>query len=266
MSGQRNRLLSRNNQRRLVKLKILALDIENLPELSYHFGRKNLFIPPENTLKEGTILCCAAQWYGTKRIDFKWYDETNPLEFIDWMWNLLDDADVVLGFNSKKFDCRKLNALFVEHGYAPPSPYQHLDLYKVCNKQFGWTSHRLKYILKKLGLSPKLEDNSNMSLWMGCAAGDSKCMDRMRKYNIQDVRSTVELYEYLLPWIDSHPNWGQYIMDDDPICPTCGSKHVTKHKVRRTKTMTYQQYQCQDCGSYSRGRKALPTSEGLLSQ
>jgi len=241
-------------------MKILTLDVETCPHLSYHFGRWQQNIPPENTVSESRVICWAAKWHGKKGVMFG--AEWKSGEFMDDLWHLLDEADVVVGFNQKKFDIRRINTEFLRAGTQPPSPYEQVDLLQQVKKHFGFSSNRLKHLLKELGLSQKLEENVGMKLWVDVAQGDPRAQSHMEKYNKQDVKSTEEFYDFLLGWISGHPNHGLYVEDvdnDTPVCPNCGSTDLHKHKVRRTKVRKYQQYQCQDCGSYSRGRKSLTT-------
>jgi hypothetical protein len=81
----------------------------------------------------------------------------------------------------------------------------------------------------------------------------------MKKYNIQDVRLTEELYDKLLPWIPNHPNVSLY--DDRPdACPRCGANGTMEASgMRRTKTMQYRRYRCIECSSWCKGRMAEPT-------
>ena len=90
--------------------------------------------------------------------------------------------------------------------------------------------------------------------------GDDKAWALMKKYNVQDVRLTEELYDSLLPWIPNHPNVALY--DGRPDAgPQCGAVNSMEgHGTRRTKTMEYRRYRCKACGSIVRSRLAEPTA------
>lgn len=244
-------------------MNILTVDVETSPHLSFHWRRWNENIPPEFTIAESRIISWAAKWYDKKKVMHRdiWQDGLDL--FHEDLWNLLDEADVVVSYNGKKFDIKRINAEFLEHGMDPPSPFAQVDLFVQAKRHFNFSSNKLKHLLKRLGLTPKLEDGVDMQLWIDCVyKEDWNAQKLMKKYNIQDVKSTEALYEYMLGWLDQHPNWGVYVEDvtsDTPVCPNCGGTHLVKHKVRRTTTRVYQQYQCQDCGKYSRGRKNIGT-------
>jgi predicted RNA-binding Zn-ribbon protein involved in translation (DUF1610 family)/DNA polymerase elongation subunit (family B) len=245
-------------------MKILTFDIETSPHLSFHFNRWQENIPQNNTVDESSISCWAAKWYGEDEMMFmsKWGDGFE--EMMAGIHGLLEEADAVIGFNSDKFDIKRVNAEFLRLGWPAPSPYGKIDLCKQAKKHFAFSSNRLKDLLSELGLTPKLSTGGGMELWIDVYFGKKAAQKRMEEYNKQDVLSTEELYDYMLGWINPHPNWGLYVDDDDPTCPNCGSDDIKKHKIRRTKVRKYQQWQCQNCGSYHRGRKCLETGEGVL--
>jgi len=241
-------------------MKIFTLDIETSPHLSFHWRRWQENIPAANTIEESQVLCWAGKWYGKKGLEFasEWDDGFEGM--MEHLWYCLDEADVVVGFNSNKFDIKRINAEFLRLGWEAPSPYQKVDLLLQAKKHFAFSSNRLKDLLKELGLTPKLEDNANMRLWMDVVFSKLKgAQKRMAAYCKQDVKSTEEFYEYLLGWIDPHPNCGLFVNDAKGklICPNCGSHRVKKHKLRYTKVNAYQQYKCGDCGKYARGRNTL---------
>lgn len=168
---------------------------------------------------------------------------------------LLDEADAVCHFNGIKFDIPQLHKEFLLHGLPPPSPFRHIDLLRTCRRQFAFASNRLDFVSKLLGEGAKME-HKGMELWAGCMAGDPACLKTMELYNKQDVRLTERLYERLKPWIIGHPNVAQFDELAGRCCPTCGSKKLQARGVARTATITYQRFQCRDCGKWSRTRKA----------
>lgn len=253
-------------------MKILVVDIETSPHISVHFGRWNQNITKEHTLEESRVICWAAKWLGQKKVKFMSEWDHGSFDMLEGIYDMLDEADVVVGFNSRKFDVKRLNTEFVKRGWTPPSPYDQIDLLAQVKKNFAFSSNRLKHLLKELDLSPKLEDNVNMKLWVDVVVhGDKRARKLMKAYNIQDVDSTEELYEWMLGWIHPHTNWALFVNDVDdpenPVCPNCGGRHMVKHKTRTTRVRKYQQWHCQDCGKYSRGRKNLGvigTDNGIL--
>jgi ribosomal protein S27AE/DNA polymerase elongation subunit (family B) len=252
---------------------IKTIDIETSPHLSFHWGRWQQNIFKANTIEESRMICWASKTYGSKKVEFmsEWTDDYKDM--LDGIWTELDEADVIIGFNSNKFDIKRINAEFLRYGMEAPSPYQKIDLLLQARKHFAFSSNKLADLLVELELEPKLSEGVNMQLWIDVVLNEKKrAQQTMRRYNIQDVVSTEKFYDYLLGWIEPHPNWGLFVNDvsnpNKPTCPNCGGKHLKKHKKRYTKTKAYMQWYCGDCGKYSKGRKALVSSkddQGVLS-
>jgi DNA polymerase III epsilon subunit-like protein len=179
---------------------------------------------------------------------------------ISSLWEILDEADVVCHYNGKRFDVPVINREFLKYGYTPPSPYKQIDLLEVVKKQFRFVSNKLDHVCDELKIGKKLK-HAGHELWLQCMAGDASAWKTMEKYNIQDVELIVELYEKLRPWITNHPNVALYVDSDDIVCPNCGSSHVRKRGLAHTKVFSYQRYQCNDCGTWSRGRVNTSTKE-----
>ena len=103
-----------------------------------------------------------------------------------------------------------------------------------------------------------------MALWKNVMAGQAAAIKSMASYCKNDVNLTAKLYDRLLPWIPNHANFGLYVNADNPVCPKCGSTHLQRRGYSMTRVMRYARYQCQDCGSWSRGRTAEGEREHVL--
>lgn len=251
-------------------MKILILDVETSPHLSWHFGRWNQNIPPSATVHESRVICWAAKWFGKKQTYFKAEWEDSGEDMFAVLWELLDEADVVVGYNSDKFDLRRINSEFLRLKMTPPSSYHKVDLFKQIKKSFGFSSNKLDSVLKELGLELKV-GTGGFRLWMDVMEGVRAAQRKMKSYNKVDVLRTEQLYSTILGWIEPHPNWGLYVDDrdkgSDPVCPNCGSTDLVRRKIRTTRVAKYVQYCCNSCGKYARGRKNLMkggTENGVL--
>jgi len=234
-------------------MKILLLDIETAPNKVYAWGLWDQNIYIDQIEEPGYTMCWAAKWYGENEIMFDSVHESDPRKMIKRIWKLINEADAVVHYNGTKFDMPTLNKEFINYGLGKPAPYKQIDLLRTARSQFRFPSNKLDYVTQYLGLEGK-HQNKGMALWRDCMRGDRKAWSEMKRYNIQDVKILEDLYVKLLPWIPTHPNVGLYGSDVDAKCPKCGSKHLQKRGTSYTSTMTYQRYQCQDCGSWSRER------------
>jgi DNA polymerase elongation subunit (family B)/predicted RNA-binding Zn-ribbon protein involved in translation (DUF1610 family) len=245
--------------------RILLLDIETAPNRVYTWGLWNQNVGINQIEEAGYTLSWAAKWYGEKEVMFASTYHHGDAMMLTRIHDLLNEADVVVHFNGKKFDIPVLNKEFIQAGLAPPSPYDQVDIYQIVKSTFKFASNKLDYVAQALGLGTKVQ-TKGMELWTGCMAGDEDSWRTMRRYNIQDVRLLEKLYDKVKGWIRSHPNLALYVEDaDSPTCPNCGSHKVKSNGIRRTRVQKYRRYHCEDCGAWSRGRlRTEKPGEGVL--
>ena len=242
--------------------KILYFDIETFPLLAHVWSR---FVdgPVVAIERDWNIACIAWQWDdGKVQVrSLKGMDPHNDQHLLDMLWSLFNDADVVIGHNGDKFDIKKVQARFLLAGMDPPAPFQSIDTLRIARRHFALTSNKLNDLCQALGMGKKV-DTGGWALWAGCLAGDSKSWNKMEKYNKQDIVLLRDLYMVLRPWMSNHPVLHQH------GCPVCGGEHLHKRGTRRTAAYTYQQYQCLDCGAYSKTPKhtgeVLPAYRGVV--
>jgi len=238
--------------------KILYYDIETAPNLSYVWGHFEQNVIDHE--REWYMLCVSYRWEGEKKtevcslIDFpEAYakDPENDYHVVKKLWDLIDEADIVVAHNGDRFDMRKANARFVWHNLGPTSPVKQIDTLKVARRYFMFNSNKLDHLGQHLGLGRKV-DTGGFETWAGCMRGDKKSWKTMIKYAKQDVDLLREVYLKLRPWMVNHPNLNVY--DGGCDCPTCGSSNLQKRGFKYTQVATYQQYYCNDCGAWSRDR------------
>lgn len=232
-------------------MKILFLDIETSPNLAYVWGLWDQNIAINQLVEATEMLCFGARWYGEKKVIFKSVHHDGKEEMLKEVHRLLDEADVLVGWNSKAFDSKHLKREFIENEMLPPSPYKEMDLMLTVKSQFKFPSNKLDYVSQKLGVGAKVK-HSGFDLWLQCMAGNDKAWKEMKKYQIQDVDLLVSLYEKLKPWITNHPHTALHDGIEDG-CVVCASKNLQRRGVARTVSGTYQRFQCQDCGKWQRG-------------
>jgi hypothetical protein len=107
--------------------------------------------------------------------------------------------------------------------------YPNVDTLKVARRNFAFTSNRLDDLGKSLGIGRKVK-HSGFELWLRCIKGNPKAWDRMRQYNMRDVKLLEKVYWKLLPWMETHPNLA--ILKGGKGCPKCGTSAVTKNGFR----------------------------------
>jgi uncharacterized protein YprB with RNaseH-like and TPR domain len=180
-------------------LKTLLLDIETTPMQVYTWGLWDQNISIDQIIKSTEMLCFGARWLGTKRVIFKSVHHDGKNAMLEELHKLMDEADLLVGWNSAAFDHKHINREFIENGIAPPSPTKDLDLMTVTKANFLFPSNKLDYVAQKLGVGSKVK-HSGFKLWLRCMEGDDKAWSEMKKYQVQDVNLLVDLYDLLIPW------------------------------------------------------------------
>lgn len=242
-------------------MRILHLDIETCPNIAYVWGVYQQFIPVKNLAEPGYTLCWSAKWHKKRELEYSSLQNEDKGTMLERIWYLLDGADAVVHYNGTKFDIPTLNKEFLEQGWAPPSPYKQIDLFKVVKKNFRFPSYKLEYVAQSLGVGAKVQ-HMGMALWTGCMEGDPACWEKMEKYNKRDTRLLEKMYKRLLPWISNHPNYALYVDTTRPTCPNCGGGRLQSRGFQPTTTQLYRRYRCMSCGTWTRERTStIPASK-----
>lgn len=251
-----------------MKPKILLIDIETAPILAYVWKIWDENIGLKQIKKDWHILSFSAKWFGDPETKVIYMDQRNEKNIEDdskllkKVWELLDEADILITQNGDRFDIKKLNARFILNGFPPPSSFRSLDTLKITKKHFSFTSHKLEWMTKLLCTKNKKltkRKYSGFELWKACLAGNKEAWQEMEKYNKLDVLSLEELYKKLQPW-DNSINFDVYHDGENNIC-TCGSKEFIKKGFHYTDTNKFQRYKCKKCGKQSRDRVGFLTKE-----
>lgn len=240
--------------------KILLLDIETSPNRAFvwRLWKQNIHLP--QIISNWFILSWAAKWLGASYITSeRLYEEEVYLEddkrIMKKLWNLLDQAEIIIAHNGNYFDIPKINARFLVNGINPPSFYKQIDTKIIAKNQFGFESNKLQHLADQLGIDGKMD--TDFELWSKCMQGDEESLKYMEEYNRHDVEILEKVYLKLRPYIKGHPNMDMYYDDSAPHCPSCGSTNLKLEIDKKfyTQAIQYQLYRCSDCKSLSRAKK-----------
>lgn len=245
--------------------RVLIIDIETAPIRAYVWGIWQQNVGTTMIESDWFCLTWAAKWlfedkvYSGKLTSSEVKNQDDG-RIIKGIWQLLNEADIVIAHNGDKFDLPKLNSRFILNKLQPPLPYQSIDTLKHIRRQFGFSSNKLDYVNKLLNLERK-SDTGGFQLWERCMQGEQKALDEMESYNVTDVRILEETYLHIRAWIKPHPNMGLFILDESQHrCPSCGSdqmKEMGKHYY--TTANAYESMRCSNCGATARKRLANVT-------
>lgn len=240
-------------------LKTLVLDIETSPILAWTWGLWNQNIQPKQIVHPSSLLCWAAKWLGEPDVEWRGRKPDGHRKMVRRIWKLLDEADAVIHYNGKRFDIPRIQREFIKAGLGPPAPYKQIDLLVTARKQFQFDSNKLEEVAKSLGIGKK-DETGGFGLWLRCLDGESSAWDKMRHYNVQDVRLTERVYvEKLRPWVVGHPSHSAFAASR--ICPKCESAKLERRGFAVLATGRYQRLHCVKCGAWSRETKRLDATE-----
>jgi len=243
--------------------KILVLDIETAPLLGYVWSLWKQNIYDQQLVSDWFMLTWSAKWlFGentySDRLTGKEAKAQYDKRIVSSLRSLLDEADIIIAHNGKKFDVPKINARMVYHDLKPVSPYQQVDTLLTARKEFGFSSNKLNALGKMFGFGEKID--TTFELWSKCMNGDTSALIEMETYNKRDVDLLESVYLKMRPWIKLHPNIGLFLESDSEKCGNCGGNVVLiKGKYYYTSVGKFQTYRCtnKDCGAISRGRKSV---------
>jgi hypothetical protein len=240
---------------------ILMLDIETSPISVLCWGLWEQNINIGAIIQDWHILSWSAKWLFSDIIvsDVLTPEEAgshNDERVCASIWNLLDQADVVVTHNGNSFDLKRLQTRFLLHHMIPPRPYQSVDTLKIAKEQFNFSSNKLDYINEYLGLPKK--ESTNFELWRKCFEGDPESLQRLQVYNRNDTSILEDLYLRFLPFVKGHPNRNLWSADNVSICPNCGSERLDWGGYYYTYTGRYKSFRCLGCGATGRSRSLDP--------
>lgn len=237
------------------KPRILLFDIETAPNLSYTWGKWE-----QNVIdfkEQWYMLTFSWKWLGDKKVNVAslpdWNfsykkNKTNDEQLVFLLWDLFNEADIIIAHNGDEFDIKKVNARFAFHKLPPPAPYKTIDTKKVAKRYFKFESNSLNDLGQYLKLGEKLK-TGGFDLWLGCMSNNKKSWKTMCDYNKQDVILLEKIYLYLRPWMNNHPNIS-LLNGDTQGCPNCGSMNLQKRGFNISRTSRMQRWQCKDCASW----------------
>lgn len=265
--GSNNRYMINEEQLNTVRLlrsqktghtaKICTIDIESAPTQAFVWQKWGQNIQDNQVEVDWFMLTWACKdlngkSYGAKLTPKEALKEDDS-RIVKSLWQVLNDADIVIGHNFDRFDRKKINTRFLLHGLPLPSSYTIIDTVKVARKQFGFHSNKLDFIAQQLGVGSKLL-HEGFEMWRKCMNGDKEALDNMLKYNLVDVEINEKVYKKLLPFITSHPNLNNFATSTGVVCANCGSPESDFEQIGyfHTNSHSYEEIRCKCCGSRMR--------------
>src|SRR5690606_19087719 len=130
----------------------------------------------------------------------------SPELMLAGLHTLLDEADVVVGWNSDGFDLKWIEGEFQLAGLLPPAPYLKLDLMKHFRRHSRLISKKSDYVSDRL-LSDNKVHHDGFEMWRACIDPDydpvlkKRYWNKMRTYAKKDTALLFPIMESVQGWL-----------------------------------------------------------------
>ena len=256
-----------------VNASVVTLDIERIPGRArvkhrgltiegefwdlggwkHTIGRR---IHADDVLEWPRTICAAWKWYDQADVEFAAEWEVGGYDgFMRAVWEVFDQADLIIGHNADRFDARHLMGGWAEMGLPAPSPYKVVDTLKTARGTFAYESNTLDALNKRLGIDAKT-DKYDARIARAAVNGDKEAQDRIEDYNRGDIIASEALFDRLRPYAKGIPHLGMWT-DDALACPSCGHSMTATGKTVHANVQRYEHLHCPNCGSHARGTARL---------
>lgn len=242
--------------------RIAVLDIERQSGIADGIWelRQNGWLNPTQVIERPRTICFAYKWLDEDEIHFHAEWDKGPKAMAKKARDVLNEADAVVGWNSRGFDMPHLRSEMIIHGLTPPSPHKDIDLMVQAKKHFKFLSNRMNEVAKVLDQKGKLATGGG-DLWRrlrNSKGHDLKeARQLMAEYNVRDIQLTEELYHLMKPWLTGINLPVYSDSTGEPACPACLSVNIQYRGVARTVTRSYRRFQCNDCGKWGRDTSSV---------
>lgn len=257
---------NKNKSKKVItpKARILVMDIETSPFTAYSYNRWQVNISDVMRRDDNImILSFAYKWLGEDKVYYEENRKHCDKNILKKLSTVLNTADIVIGHNMGRFDTPMVNTRLVMNDLPPCSPYRIIDTLKIAKKHYRFERNTLDWVARSLKCSRKLEHKNfpGMSIWIEMLQGNDEAWIENKAYNKMDVIVTEEVYEKMKPFAKPHPSIVVGTGGRKKCCVTCSSDDIVKDGFSYTNVSKFQQYRCNKCGSYSRGRTNLLSKE-----
>jgi DNA polymerase elongation subunit (family B) len=182
--------------------KVLLVDVETKPRKYYAWGPKTEYLAKAMMIEDGAMMSWSAKWIGQSKIYYQ--DQrgneknlTNDKKLMKPLFDLMEQADIIIWQNGDQFDYGIINDRFTEHRMGLPSEYRTIDTKKIACRHLNLPYNSLEYMTGRFNTKYKKQDHKDFpgfTLWEECMAGNRKAWNSMKKYNEYDVLSLEELF------------------------------------------------------------------------
>lgn len=231
--------------------RILLLDYEVAPWEARLYGPK---FEPRVTkiLRHQYILCGSYAWLHEEKvrtkalIDFPLYkrDRHDDKALVQFFCDLINQADVLVAYNLKKFDYKQLATRLAYHGLPQHKPVKLHDPLVVIRSRMYLPSNSLEDAADFFGFPKK--GHAPDGTVDRVLDGDKRAWKDLIEYCHQDTKVLIDAYKFTrgISTGAQHPNLN--LFTGGVACPSCGSSRSQRRGQVPSKKETWRR-QCLDC-------------------
>lgn len=249
--------LTKEQRENYLKAKILIYDIEISPTLGWTYGQYETNVL--RVEKEPILMSFSYKWLGDtakatcETLSYVEAQAWDDRRLVKKLRDLFDEANLICGHNSDRFDNKVVTGKFIDYGLTPPSPYKTWDTLKMARKSAKFGSNKLDSLGKRFGEGAKTAITQG-DIWhdflFGNKATHHKVEKLLIKYNNQDVDLDEAVFWHLLPYHQSGITLGRLI--NNPWVCDCGCSEGQFHGCGFDPVGKYRRWQCNACGKWSK--------------
>lgn len=188
-----------------IETSMMTMEIE-----TFQLNQYNPWLKWEDIKKPPFMICWSAVWIENGKVGKVMGESVtsagarrgNDKQCVKKLWKLLNQADYIVGHNSKAFDTKKSHLRFLLNDLPSPDlSVKQVDTLALAKKYFKNDSNSLGYWLHCFGEVGK--DEMEMDDWHKCKRGDQKTLDKMLKYCKHDVLRGAKVLLRFQKYIES---------------------------------------------------------------
>lgn len=218
----------------------------------------------------GEMICFGYSWMHESQVHVRnmydyegWHDlpvEDRDLYLLQDIDDLFEEADVIVGHYSTKYDLPFIQTRRLIHGLPLLPVPIHIDTWKLSKNYLKLNNNRMKTIAEGLRLDER-KGGVSLLTWRRAKAHDLQAMKDISIYNLQDVRTQKAMGIALFPFTKIMPNWNVFSDEETVKCQSCGSEHLQHRGYVYTKQNKFKRFQCQQCGKWMRSKVSETSKE-----
>ena len=114
----------------LADAKVLFFDIEASMAKVYTYDLFKPIIGYKDIIEPSRMVAFSAKWRGKRGVMFRSEYHDGRDEMLTELRDLLDEADIVVGYNIARYDVPWTSGELHVEGFDPPSPFKKVDLFQ----------------------------------------------------------------------------------------------------------------------------------------